>query len=92
MDISEELEKEFGAHGTPKRAKFDEDAYSFYTSQVLLDERKKANVTQAELAKRLGVDKSYISRIENGATVPSAATFYRIINALGLHIEISHAI
>jgi len=35
-NISEQLEKEFGKHETPERAKFDEEAYAFYTSQVLL--------------------------------------------------------
>lgn len=88
IDISEELEKEFGAPGTPERAKFDEDAYAFYTGQILLEARKEAKVTQSELAKRINSTKSYISRIENGIINPSAATFYRIINALGLKIEI----
>ena len=42
-------------------------------------------------AKRIGANKSYISRIEKGITVPSVATFYRIINALGLTIELKPA-
>ena len=88
-DISEQLEKEFGAHGTPERAKFDEAAYAFYTSQILLDTRKEARLTQAELAKRIGADKSYISRIEKGITVPSVATFYRIASALGRSVELT---
>lgn len=50
--------------------------------------RKEAKVTQTELAKRIHSTKSYISRIENGAIVPSAGVFYRIMNALGLRIEI----
>jgi hypothetical protein len=33
-DISSELEKEFGKQGMPERAKFDEDAYAFYTGQI----------------------------------------------------------
>ena len=37
-------------------------------------------------------NKSYISRIEKGITVPSVATFYRIINALGLTIELKPAL
>jgi DNA-binding XRE family transcriptional regulator len=86
--ISEQLEKEFGKHGTPERAKFDEEAYAFYTSQILLDVRKEARLTQAELAERIGVDKSYISRIEKGITVPSVATFYRIVSALGRSVEL----
>jgi DNA-binding XRE family transcriptional regulator len=88
-DISEQLEKEFGKHGTPERAKFDEEAWAFYTSQILLDARKNARLTQVELAKRIGADKSYISRIEKGVTIPSVATFYRIVNALGLSVELT---
>lgn len=87
-DYSAVLEKQYGKPGTSGRAKFDEEAYAFYTGQVLLEARKEAKVTQAELAKRIGSTKSYISRIENGVMIPSVATFYRIMNALGLRIEI----
>ena len=85
------LEAKYGAHRTPERAKFDEEAYAFYTSQLLLDARKNAKITQSELAKRIGADKSYISRIEKGVTVPSVATFYRVVNALGLSVELTPA-
>ena len=44
-DISGELDKEFGASGTPGRAKFDEEAYAFYTGQILLDARREAKAT-----------------------------------------------
>ena len=90
-DYSAELAKEYGAHGTPERAKFDEDAYAFYTSQILLQTRKEARMTQVELARRIGADKSYISRIEKGITVPSVATFYRIVAALGRSVELTPA-
>jgi len=85
------LEKKYGSHGTPERAKFDEDAYAFYTGQILLDARKNARLTQEELAQRIGVNKSYISRVEKGITIPSVATFYRAINAIGLTINITPA-
>ena len=91
-NISEQLEKEFGKHGTPERSKFDEEAYAFYTSQILLQTRKEARLTQSELAKRIGADKSYISRIEKGITIPSVATFYRIVTALGRSVELVPAI
>lgn len=86
------LEQQYGKPGTPERAKFDEEAYTFYTGQVVLVARKEAKMTQAELAKRIGSTKSYISRIENGIMVPSVTTFYRIMNALGLRIEIVKSI
>lgn len=87
-NISEQLEIEFGAHGTPERTKFDEEAYAFYTSQILREVRKESRLTQSELAKRIGADKSYISRIEKGITVPSVATFYRIAAAMGRSVEL----
>lgn len=87
-DISAELDKEFGKPGTPERTQFEEEAYAFYTSQILLDARKEAKITQTELANRIHVTKSYISKIENGLITPSVATFYRIMNALGMRIEI----
>jgi len=88
-DYSSVLQEKYGVHGTPERALFDEEAYAFYTSQILLDARKNARLTQQELAERIGVNKSYISRIEKGITTPSVATFYRIVNALGLSVELS---
>ncbi len=91
-DYSAKLDAQYGAPGTPERAKFDEEAYAFYTSQILLDARKNARLTQEELARRIGANKSYISRIEKGTTVPSVATFYRIVNALGLTVDLTPTI
>ena len=91
-DISAELAAEYGAHGTPQRAKFDEEAYAFYTGQVILDARKSEKMTQQELADKLSVDKSYISKVENGVINPSVGFFYRIMNALGLNVEITKTI
>lgn len=88
VDYDEVLDAEFGKEGTPERTKAEEEAYAFYTSQILQDARKEAKVSQQELASRIGSTKSYISRIENGLVMPSVATFYRIMNALGMRIEI----
>ena len=87
-DYSSVLEAKYGKKGSPERAQFDEEAYTFYTGQILLDARKEARMTQSELAARINVTKSYISRIEKGLITPSVATFYRIINALGMRVEL----
>lgn len=91
-DISAELDMLYGVEGTEERAKFDEEAWNFYTSQILLDARKQAKVTQSELAKRLSTTKSYISRVENGLINPSVGTFFRIINALGMRVDVVHSV
>ena len=88
QDYSAVLNEKYGAPGTPERTQFDEEAYTFYTSQILLDARKEAKVSQSELARRIHATKSYISRIENGTITPSVATFYRIMNALGMRVEV----
>ena len=44
--------------------------------------------TQDALAKQIGTNKSYISKIENGLVEPSASLFLRILSALGLRFEI----
>ncbi len=87
-NYSEVLDRKYGKDGTPERAVFEEEAYAFYTSQILLDARKSAKLTQAELAEKTGTDKAYISRLEKGLITPSVATFFRFINILGKRIEI----
>lgn len=88
VDYDVVLDAKFGKEGNPERAKAEDDAYAFYTSQILLDARKEAKMTQSELAKKVGTNKSYISKIENGLIEPGAGLFFRIIDALGLRVDI----
>ena len=83
------LDAEFGKPGTPQRAKAIEEAYAFYSGQILHTARKAAGVTQAELAARINSTKSYISKPEKGHVNPRAGLFFSIINALGLRVEIA---
>ena len=87
-DVSAWLDESLGAEGTPERVRSREKAWEEYDAQILLDARKNARLTQQELAERIGADKSYISRVERGLTVPSVATLYRIAAAMGLCIEL----
>ncbi|WP_080903414.1 helix-turn-helix domain-containing protein [Parabacteroides sp. Marseille-P3160] len=87
-DISTELSREFGEIGTEKRKEAVTKAWEEYNAQILLDARKNARLTQEELAKRIGADKGYISRIERGLTVPTVSTLYRIAAAMGLTVEL----
>ncbi|MDL2299671.1 helix-turn-helix domain-containing protein [Bacteroides sp. OttesenSCG-928-E20] len=90
-DVSAELAKEFGEVGSSEREKAVSQAWEEYNAQILLDARKNAGLTQKELAERIGADKGYISRIERGLTVPTVATLYRIVSAMGLTIELRPA-
>ncbi len=44
--------------------------------------RIRKNITQTELAKTLGVDKSFLSNIENGKTNPTLSTISSLAQAL----------
>lgn len=48
----------------------------------LIKARQKLNLTQAELAKRAGLDQSAIARIENTGSLPRIDTVYKIANGL----------
>lgn len=87
-DVSAELAKVFGEIGTKERKEATAKAWEEYNAQILLDARKNARLTQEELAKRIGADKGYISRIERGLTIPTVSTLYRIASAMGLTIEL----
>ncbi len=88
-DYSAIMDAKFGQRGTPERAKFEEEAKAYYASQILLQARKEAKITQSELAQRVGITKSYISKIENGVIEPGVGLFFRIISSLGLRIDIT---
>ncbi len=87
-NVSEELNQIFGASGTESRRKAEEQAWEEYNAQILLDARKESGMTQSELAEKIGTDKSYISRVERGLTIPSISTFYRMVSAMGLSVEL----
>ena len=87
-DVSALLDEELGKAGTPERKMNTDRAWEEYNAQILLDARKNAGLTQAELAERIGAEKGYISRIERGLIVPSVSTLYRIASAMGLTVEL----
>ena len=82
------LDKLFGEVGTELRVESENKAYAFYSGQLIEDARKHANMTQLELAQKIGTSKTYISRLEHGHIEPKISTFYRIMNALGCRVEV----
>lgn len=51
FDYDTVLDARFGAPGTSSRIEAEEKAYAFYTGQIIGDARKKAKISQAELAR-----------------------------------------
>ncbi len=82
------LDELYGKVGSEERELFRKEAYVYYMGQLISDARRSEKMTQSELAERVGTNKTYISRIEKGIIEPGIGTFGRIIDALGLKIEI----
>lgn len=87
-NFDELLDIQYGKIGEKKRDEFEERAQYFVISETLKDARKEANMTQEELANKVGTKKSYISRLENGKCDIQLSTLYRIFEE-GLGIRIS---
>lgn len=58
-------------------------------SRVLLGLRKHTGETQAQVAKRLRMTESMISRLESGTHVPSLKTLCRMADAFDRELEIA---
>lgn len=56
--------------------------------RVLRQARRRANLTQRELAGRSGVPQPAIARIESGAVVPRLDTLDRLLEACGGSLEV----
>ncbi|MBW7869332.1 MAG: helix-turn-helix transcriptional regulator [Brumimicrobium sp.] len=83
------LDERYGKIGTDKRTEFEVRAKAFVIGEIIREERKNANMTQEELAEKIGAKKSYISRIENGHTDIQLSTLYRLIElGLGLRLNL----
>lgn len=88
--FSQHLDERYGKLSSDKRTEFEIKAKAFAIGEIIREERKQANMTQEELAEKIGAKKSYISRIENGHTDIQLSTLYKLIElGLGLRLNLS---
>lgn len=84
-EIREQLMKdeEFKAEYEKLKPRFD-------LSFQIIEARTAQNITQEELALRVGTQKSYISRLESGTYNPSLDFMTKVAKCLGkeIHVEI----
>ena len=87
--FDELLDIKYGKIGVEKRDEFEKKAQYFVISEMLKEARKEANMTQEQLAERVGTKKSYISRLENGKCDIQLSTLYRIFEfGLGRQVNL----
>ena len=88
MYSSEEvLDRHFGKVGTPRRDEFERtvaaSVHAYELGETIRKARLQQNLTQEQLGERVGVQRSQISRLENGYSI-SIPTMSRVFQALGV--------
>ncbi len=61
----------------------------FTIATVLIETRVRANLSQQQLAERMGTSQSTIARLESGTAKPSFTTLERIAKATGTRVRIA---
>ena len=61
----------------------------FAIASMLIEARTRANLTQAELAGKMGTSQSTIARLESATAQPSMSTLKRLARATGMRLRIS---
>ena len=60
----------------------------FAIARSIIEARIKKNISQAELAKKMGTGQAVISRLEGANASPSLSLIKRLANALNLKVEL----
>lgn len=83
-----------GKIGTPDRDKFEYELQMDLIGKAIKQIRQERNLTQEELGKLIGVQKSQISRIESNASNITTDTLMQVFNAVKakvkLQVELPH--
>ena len=60
----------------------------FQVIRAILDARTSQNLTQEDLAKKTGINRSEISKLENGTRNPSIKLLQKLASGLNMHLEL----
>lgn len=82
------LNKKYGKLGSATRENFNAEALAHYYGELIKEKRKEKKWTQQDLADKIGKERSYIAKIEQGKTDLQVSNFIQIISALGLKLQI----
>ncbi len=88
MSKWEDLEKELLADPETKK-EFDKLAPRYAVISELIAARIKNNMTQEDVAKRIGTKQSAIARLESGNINPSLEFLQKVAQSMGLHVSLS---
>ncbi|MGB1243077.1 MAG: helix-turn-helix domain-containing protein [Chitinophagales bacterium] len=87
-NLEELLQIEYGKRGTEKREVFEARSKAFYFCEMLKEKRKEAKLSQKLLAEKADVKPSFLSRVENGKVDIQLSTLIKILNGMGMSLQI----
>ena len=80
--LDQAKDKHLGKVGTEKRDKYEYELKLDILGEMIKQARKERHLTQSELGKLIGVQKSQISRLERSAKNVTLETILRVFKAL----------
>lgn len=88
INTKELIAERYGKEGSKAREEFRDGAFSYYFGEIIKNRRKELNMSQDNLAEKVGKKRPYISRIENGEDI-RLSNFALLANALGISIQLT---
>jgi len=85
--MSEMEDKYIGKKGSPERDVYEYELKMELLGRMIKATRKAQNLTQEELGKAIGVNKSQISKLENHANSATIETIMKVFSALKADIQ-----
>jgi HTH-type transcriptional regulator / antitoxin HipB len=85
--LEEITDKHIGKRGTAKRETFEQELRLDLLGEAIKQARKERNLTQEELGKLVGVQKSQISKLEKSLTDARFDTIIKVFKALNAKVN-----
>jgi HTH-type transcriptional regulator / antitoxin HipB len=89
MTLEELKERDIGKIGTPERDQYEFDLKIDLLGEMIKSVRKERHLTQEQLGKLIGVQKSQISKLESNTKNVTIETILKVFNALKANIRFS---
>jgi HTH-type transcriptional regulator / antitoxin HipB len=85
--LNDLITQQHGELGTETRETFEKSYEVFKLGALIQEARLKKGFTQEQLANKVGMNKSYISKVENNVKDIRFSTLQKIVDGLGGHLN-----
>ena len=89
MTLDQMKDKHIGKVGTSNRDQYEFELRIEALGEMMKSVRKERNLTQEELGKLIGVQKSQISKLERNTKNVTIETILKVFTALNAHVKFS---